>query len=86
MKAKDLRVGNYFMFGAMRHSCTYHDISNLGKDAKFGLDSSEYTPISLTDEWLKKFGFRKSVGFSIKYGKYHSLELGFKINCKRNHL
>lgn len=59
MKANELRLGNYYMFQGMRHSCSYHDIANLAKEEQRGQDSSSscYQPIPLTEEWLEKFGF-----------------------------
>ena len=57
MKAGDLRVGNYFIFGEMRHACSYHDIANLEKDEANGVESPTYQPIPITKYFLLMFGF-----------------------------
>lgn len=58
MKANELRIGNYFMFGELRHKASYHDIANLYESALINkVPSGSYKPIPLTEDWLLKFGF-----------------------------
>lgn len=65
MKSSELRVGNYFMFGAMRHKASYHDIANLAKAEQKRITLKMYKPILLNKKWLDKFQFHKD-----NYGVY----------------
>jgi hypothetical protein len=57
MTAKNYRIGNYIMFGELRHEVTYHDIRNLYKSEN--TLSESYKDIPLTPEWFIKLGFTK---------------------------
>ena len=58
MEAKELRIGNIFGFGEMIHEATHWDIRNLRVQELKGKKSLTYKPVSLTEEWLLKFGFK----------------------------
>jgi hypothetical protein len=74
MKANELRIGNLVMFGNNNtdnieevKAVNYSDWFNDGK--KYWLETNhcegelleDFTSISLTEEWLLKFGFTKSL-------------------------
>jgi hypothetical protein len=56
MKAKDLRIGNlvFSNLTGKEFQVTAADILNISQD------TSVVEPITLTEEWLVKFGFKKS--------------------------
>jgi len=57
--AKDLRIGNWFLFGELRHQATHWDIRNLALAEFKGNPLETYKPIPLTPEILEKCGFEK---------------------------
>lgn len=62
MKSNELRIGNYVYLKSK--SKEYEILS--GQEIDTGTDSEDFEPISLTEEWLLKFGFEKNAG----YGTY----------------
>ena len=60
MKANELRIGNYYygdvLFPSEYNVITANDLVELDSDP---LDDY-YQPLPLTEEWLLKFGFKKS--------------------------
>lgn len=64
MEAKELRIGNYVEGIGMEHPIRkiYDSIQYNYKTERYELDDIDiqyFKPIPLTEEWLKKFGFKK---------------------------
>ena len=59
MEAKELRIGNYFKFGELIHTCKPCDILNIYQSEIAKTSCDEYNPIELTPEILEKCGFIK---------------------------
>lgn len=74
IQANELRIGNYFMFGAMRHQASYHDITNLVKSERHNFPLKEYNPIPITGEWLRNLDAKTQW-----HGGYGDGFLGFVI-------
>jgi len=70
MKAQDLRIGNYVLFNNGKETGQITSVeSYVTGQYKIGLNNridikyycDEVKPIPLTEEWLLKFGFAKSI-------------------------
>lgn len=66
MEAKELRIGNYFqdyegiVFNV--HGISIGEVENTvwyANEFGFYLDEGEYRPVVLTEEWLRKLGFKE---------------------------
>lgn len=76
MNAKDFRIGNYIYYhieDRMDERREWDELSQIDYDDLRCLttyeDNSEYRPIPLSEEWLRKFGYiPKDYGWQ---GKYH---------------
>lgn len=61
-------------------SCSNINISPIGKKVKFRIAKKDITPMKLTEEWLKKLGFKPfQKDWSIKGLIIHSRKRGFIV-------
>ena len=77
MRAQDLRIGNWVQF---RHTetpvlITLGDFVREYKEEHL----EDYEPIQLTEEWLVKFGFKKTYS-ELTYKEYDFKKFGVEIN------
>ena len=57
MEAKDLRIGNYIKSLGSERQFILEDFSDLFDDSD---PIENYNPIPLTEEWLLRFGFKRT--------------------------
>lgn len=87
MISNELRIWNLIAYNGI--NCTVEVINGevdevyiLGDDFYYGINIGEIEPIPLTEEWLLKFGFIKSLD---EYGGYlKELPNGNKYRIKNN--
>lgn len=72
MKATELRIGNLVYDGGSITQLSLADFYNMYLD-----DKCEFKPITLTEEWLVKFGFIEHEVVKCLYNKKHN---GFEID------
>lgn len=84
LTSKDLRIGNWVQFKETNHKVysiltkfVYLEPNTQGIWAEFHTTS----PIPLTVEWLKKFGFEKS---DEDPGEYYHIKEGFTVQISEN--
>ena len=71
IKAQELRIGNHILKNGKLHyvnHLTIRDIYGLSVD-----DTDNFEPITLTEEWLLKFGF----GLTYFHNQYGVIENGY---------
>lgn len=78
--ARELRIGNYIWFNDAPEKIGIAKVTQI-LDNGILTDQgfayiNEIEPIPLTEEWLLKFGFQKSIGFFMILSKLTSIELG----------
>jgi len=56
MKVSELRVGNWVIDGRFEYQLCLSDFYNMYLD-----EDCPFKPITLTEEWLLKFGFKRSL-------------------------
>ena len=92
MKATDLRINNYFHYhivDPMDERGEWDELSQIDYDdlrifTQFE-DNSEYRPIPLNEEWLRKFGFEKvgtnyQKGWLLLHGNNKTDTIDFLLN------
>jgi len=65
MKASELRIGNYILFSEDNTIFEVGSIEEKGftvqnKEETTWIEAYQFEPITLTEEWLLKFGFQKN--------------------------
>jgi hypothetical protein len=87
MKARELRIGNYFKHSLFQGDLEIQAINKSGlcsaKGVSGGFEIEHIKPIPLTEAWLLKFGFSceaKIGGDGIEFRVYHFDVLTFNTN------
>lgn len=83
MKSNEVRVGNFILFSGVQTRVIPADFATQCR----GINSSEmpnFNPIELTEEWLKKAGYKKQNGYGYSnynvYGTILKNETGFEFH------
>ena len=83
MKSNEVRVGNFILFSGVQTRVIPADFATQCR----GINSSEmpnFNPIELTEEWLKKAGYKKQNGYRYSnynvYGTILKNETGFEFH------
>lgn len=82
---EELRIGNTLQYYIGEEGCEWDETTIDWQDLKWCTEKNEnfnqvHKPISLSEEWLKGFGFEKAIGYIRETFDEKSLELAFNTD------
>ena len=84
MKANELRIGNWVMVFPVKNPQQVCDVmfDSVNTESVFGQHYGEVEPIQLTEEWLLKFGFEKTMSWTYVKDLVGNLKLVYYLGEK----